>query len=315
MSGLHVLIVGGGGREHALAWALAKAPSIGRVTVAPGNGGTEWSAAPGRAPSTNLPIAAENVAELVAYAQEAKPDLTVIGPEIPLALGIVDALHVAGLPVFGPTQSAAQLEASKAFSKAFMERHGIPTAEYGAFTDYEEARDFVEQMGKPVVIKADGLAAGKGVIVCDTVDEAGAALKRIVQAREFGAAGDRVIVEERLTGAEVSALAFSDGIHVAMMPPARDHKRIFDRDQGANTGGMGAYAPVPDLPPDFTETVRRDVIEPAIRGLSGFPTWPDLDDDHSFPALTGIAGLRQPDPGPESARAARHRPRSDAARA
>jgi phosphoribosylamine--glycine ligase len=270
---MHVLIVGGGGREHALAWTLARAPSVGRITVAPGNGGTQWSAAPGRAVSVNLPIASEDVAGLVAYARETQPDLTVIGPEIPLALGIVDALHAAGLRVFGPTQAAAQLEASKAYSKAFMGRHGIPTAEYGAFTDYEAARDFVEQMGKPVVIKADGLAAGKGVIECDSAEQADAALRRIMQAREFGAAGDTVIVEERLSGAEVSALAFSDGIHVAMMPPARDHKRVFDRDQGANTGGMGAYAPVPDLPPDFSETVRRSVIEPAVRGMaaSGAP--------------------------------------------
>jgi phosphoribosylamine--glycine ligase len=267
-SNLNVLLVGGGGREHALAWALAKSPSVERITVAPGNGGTEWSAAPGRAPSSNLAIAAENVAGLVAWAVDAKPDLTVIGPEVPLALGIVDALHAEGLHVFGPTQAAAQLEASKAFSKAFMGRHGIPTAAYGAFTDYEAARDFVEGMGKPVVIKADGLAAGKGVIVCDSADEADAALRRIMQAREFGAAGDRVIVEERLSGSEVSALAFSDGTTVAMMPPARDHKRIFDRDQGANTGGMGAYAPVPDLPPDFIETVRRTVIEPAVRGMA-----------------------------------------------
>ena len=241
---------------------------MGQITVAPGNGGTEWSAAPGRAPSANLPIAAEDVAGLVAYAQSERPDLTVIGPEVPLALGIVDALHAAGLRVFGPTRAAAQLEASKAFSKAFMGRHDIPTAEYGAFTEYEAARDFVEQMGKPVVIKADGLAAGKGVIVCDDAEEADAALRRIMQAREFGAAGDRVIVEERLTGAEVSALAFSDGIHVAMMPPARDHKRVFDRDRGANTGGMGAYAPVPDLPPGFTDTVRQSVIEPAVRGMA-----------------------------------------------
>jgi phosphoribosylamine--glycine ligase len=183
-------------------------------------------------------------------------------------LGIVDALRAAGLPVFGPTQAAAQLEASKAFSKAFMGRHGIPTAEYGSFTDYEEARDFVAQMGEPVVIKADGLAAGKGVIVCDTADEADAALRRIMQAREFGVAGDTVLVEERLSGAEVSALAFSDGSTVSMLPPARDHKRVHDHDRGANTGGMGAYAPVPDLPPDFTDTVRRDVIEPAVRGMS-----------------------------------------------
>ncbi len=258
---MNVLIVGGGGREHALAWALAQSPFVTQIYVAPGNAGTEF------ARSTNVPISAEDVPALLAFAQTNQIDLTVVGPEAPLSLGIVDAFQAAGLRVFGPTQAAAQLESSKAFSKAFMQRHTIPTAEYGAFTDYEEARDFVHSFGKPVVVKADGLAAGKGVVVCSTVEEADAALERIMYGHEFGAAGDQVVVEERLDGAELSALAFSDGHDVALMPFARDHKRINDGDQGANTGGMGAYAPVPDLPPDLTDTIRH-LLTQTVRSMS-----------------------------------------------
>lgn len=265
---MQVLVVGGGGREHALAWALARAASVRQVYVAPGNAGTQWAHGSERAESTNVAIQAEDSAALLAFAQEYEIDLTVIGPEVPLAQGIVDVFLAAGLRVFGPTQAAAQLEASKAFSKAFMRQHGIPTAEYGTFEDYEAARDFAVQFGRPVVVKADGLAAGKGVIVCNTVDEALDALRRIMLEGEFGAAGARVVVEERLVGAEVSALAFSDGTIVTLMPFARDHKRAYDGDEGANTGGMGAYAPVADLPPNFSETVLKEVLEPAVRGMA-----------------------------------------------
>ncbi|MEP7292592.1 MAG: phosphoribosylamine--glycine ligase [Chloroflexota bacterium] len=266
--GLSVLVVGGGGREHALAWALARSESVGQVYVAPGNAGTAWDQAADRAGSVNLPIPAEATASLLSFALDRHIDLTVIGPEVPLAKGIVDAFQSRGLRVFGPTQAAAQLEASKAFSKAFMQRHNIPTAEYGTFDNYDAARDFVEAFGRPVVVKADGLAAGKGVIVCNTTAEAEDALKRIMLDSEFGASGARVIVEERMSGTEVSALAFSDGKTVALMPFARDHKRIFDGDQGANTGGMGAYAPVPDVPPDLAEFVLENVLKPVIRGMA-----------------------------------------------
>lgn len=266
--GLKVLVVGGGGREHALAWKLARSRTVGLVYVAPGNAGTAWKASAGIAEAVNVAIPAEDTDALLAFARANAVDLTVIGPEVPLANGVVDAFQARGLRVFGPMQAAAQLEASKAFSKAFMQQHGIPTAVYAAFDDYEDARDFVEEFGRPVVVKADGLAAGKGVIVCDTVAQADEALRRILLESEFGSAGAQVIVEERLSGAEVSALAFSDGENVALMPFARDHKRIFDGDEGGNTGGMGAYAPVLDVPPDFAEIVLSQVLQPVVRGMT-----------------------------------------------
>lgn len=269
---LRVLVVGGGGREHALAWALARSASVAQVYVAPGNAGTEWSQADGSAPSANIALQAEDTAGLLAFVVENEIDLTVIGPEVPLALGIVDALQAAGLPVFGPTQSASQLEASKVFSKAFMRAHRIPTAEYGTFNDYGEAADFAARFGRPVVVKADGLAAGKGVIVCNNADEALDALRRVMLDKEFGEAGGQAIVEERLVGAEVSALAFSDGKTVALMPFARDHKRVFDGDEGPNTGGMGAYAPVTDLPDNFADVVLKDVLQPTIDGMAAVGT-------------------------------------------
>ena len=251
MSGMRVLVVGGGGRDHALAWALARSRLVSQIYVAPGNAGTSWGAAENRAASINIGIVAEDITRLVAFAREQAVDLTVIGPEVPLAAGIVDAFLAAGLRVFGPTQAAAQLEASKAFAKSFMREQGIPTAEYAVFEDYDSAHDFVRQFSRPVVVKADGLAAGKGVVVCDDVEMADAALRRVMLDHEFGASGHRVIIEERLSGSEVSALAFSDGKTVALMPLARDHKRVNDGDQGANTGGMGAYAPVTDVPDDL----------------------------------------------------------------
>ncbi len=268
MPSLKVLIVGAGGREHALAWVMAQSKSVEQLFVAPGNAGTTWNRAIDRAPSINVAIAADDISALLSFALHEQIDLTVIGPEVPLSLGIVDAFQDAGLRVFGPTRKAAQIETSKAFSKAFMQRHQIPTAAYGVFGDYEAALNFVGQFGKPVVVKADGLAAGKGVIVCDSADEARIALAQIMLEHEFGAAGNQVVVEERLIGTEISALAFCDGMNVALMPLARDHKRIFDGDQGPNTGGMGAFAPVVDVPFDFAETIRKTVLEPALRGMA-----------------------------------------------
>jgi phosphoribosylamine--glycine ligase len=265
---LKILIVGAGGREHALAWALASSKSVAQIYVAPGNAGTEWSRDTNRAPAINIAIAAEDIPALLTFTLQKHIDLVVIGPEVPLSLGIVDTFHLAGVRAFGPTKTAAQLEASKAFSKAFMQRHDIPTAAYGVFDNYEVACDFIDHFGKPVVVKADGLAAGKGVIVCDTPDQARAALAQILLEHEFGTAGNSVVIEERLSGAEISALAFCDGVNVAIMPLARDHKRIFDGDQGPNTGGMGAFAPVLDVPAHFAETIQRSILEPVIWGMA-----------------------------------------------
>lgn len=269
---MKILVVGSGGREHALAWKLAQSPQVEQIFVAPGNAGTQWSAGEGRAASSNVAIKAEAIDALVKFAQEQAIDLTVVGPEVPLAAGIVDQFTAAGLPAFGPTQAAAQLESSKAFSKAFMQRHHIPTAAYGTFTDYESAAEFVKYFGKPVVVKADGLAAGKGVVVCNTAEEALESLKRILVESEFGTAGTRVVIEERLIGTEASLLAFSDGQNVLMMPPARDHKRVFDNDQGPNTGGMGAYC-LGDmshalLTSEMLREIRDTVLLPTIRGMA-----------------------------------------------
>lgn len=269
---MKILVVGSGGREHALAWKLAQSPQVEQIFVAPGNAGTQWSASEGHAASTNVAIKADNIDMLVKFAQEQAIELTVVGPEVPLAAGIVDRFTVAGLKAFGPTQAAAQLESSKAFSKAFMQRHHIPTAAYGTFTDYDSAAQFVRDFDKPVVVKADGLAAGKGVVVCDTVDEALEALKRILVESEFGSAGTQVVVEERLIGTEASLLAFCDGHDVLMMPPARDHKRVFDSDEGPNTGGMGAYC-LGDLEHallsnDLLNEVQNTVLLPTVRGMA-----------------------------------------------
>jgi phosphoribosylamine---glycine ligase len=266
--GLRILVIGGGGREHALAWALARSPGVAQIYVAPGNAGTSWSAAAQRAPSESVPIADSDLPGLLNLAQQRRIDLTVVGPEAPLAAGVVDAFQAHGLAVFGPSRAAAQMEASKAFSKIFMREHGIPTAGFEIFQDYDKARRYVLQQNCPLVIKADGLAAGKGVIVCDGPAEALAALRRMLVEREFGDAGATVLVEERLVGREVSLLAFSDGYAVAPMPPARDHKRVYDGDRGPNTGGMGAYAPVPDLSAAQLDQIHRTVLQPAINGMA-----------------------------------------------
>ena len=261
LSEYRVLVIGSGGREHALVWALKRSPQVGQIYVAPGNAGTQ-------AVASNVPIRAEDTRALVGFAREQRIDLTIVGPETPLAAGVVDAFQAAGLRIFGPTQAAAQLEASKAFAKDFMRRHHIPTAAYATFSDYEQALAYVREQNCPLVVKADGLAAGKGVLMCKTTAQAENALKQAMQDAAFGTAGAQVVIEEWLTGPELSVLAFSDGKTVAVMPPARDHKRACDDDKGPNTGGMGAYTPVPDASPDLIEQVRRDILQPAIDGMA-----------------------------------------------
>jgi phosphoribosylamine--glycine ligase len=270
-----VLVVGSGGREHALAWALARSPQVRHVYVAPGNAGTSWSAMtatqekPHRAAATNIAIAVNDFANLIDFVREQQIDLTVVGPEAPLAEGIVDAFRDAGLRIFGPDQAAARLESSKTFAKAFMHEHAIPTADYATFTDYQQANQFIaERANKPLVVKADGLAAGKGVIVCADGNAAHEALRRIMVDREFGAAGDQVVIEERLQGREVSVLAFTDGKSLVCMPPARDHKPVYDGDQGPNTGGMGAYTHPADIDDAWLAMVEQTVLRPVVEGMA-----------------------------------------------
>ena len=258
-----LLVIGNGGREHALAWKLAQSPRVARVLVAPGNGGT--ALAGGKI--SNVPVAADDIATLVRLAKEENIDLVVVGPEAPLAAGAVDAFQAADIRCFGPSQAAAQLESSKAFSKAFMQRHDIPTARYAVFTDFEQALAYTQSVDHPVVIKASGLAAGKGVLLPETADEAESALRQIMTDRAFGAAGDEVVIEERLAGPEASLLAFSDGRTVALMPPAQDHKRVYDGDLGPNTGGMGAYAPAPVMTAELIDEARRTVLKATIDGM------------------------------------------------
>ena len=257
---MNVLIVGSGGREHALAWKVAQSPRLAKLYVAPGNAGTA-------ALAENAAIKAEDSGALVDFARAKAIDLVIVGPEGPLANGVADALRAARFQVFGPARAAAQIEASKSFSKQFMARHGIPSARYEVFTDFYEALRHLLMVDYPVVIKASGLAAGKGVIVPDCADDAEAALRRIMLEREFGAAGDEVVIEERLSGEEVSLMAFTDGVTVRAMPPAQDHKRLRDGDQGPNTGGMGAYAPAPVCPAELADELTRTVLRSAVDGL------------------------------------------------
>jgi phosphoribosylamine---glycine ligase len=258
---LSVLIVGGGGREHAIAWALSRSPLVEKLYIAPGNAGTEQI-------GENVAIAADNIVALLDFAKEKQIGLTVVGPEAPLAAGIVDIFQAAGLKIFGPTKAAAQLESSKAFAKAFMRQVGIPTAEYSSFDDYISALRYVSDARPPIVLKADGLAAGKGVIIAEYRVEAQTALRRMMVEGEFGHASDKVVIEEFLSGKEVSVLAFSDGKTVVAMPPARDHKRAYDDDEGPNTGGMGVYAPVPDVSTYVLEDIVRRVLQPAVDAMA-----------------------------------------------
>src|SRR5512142_3059432 len=254
---MNVLIIGSGGREHALAWKIAQSPRLTRLFVAPGNAGT----------ATNVPIQAQDAPALVTFAREQAIDLAIVGPEAPLAEGLADAFRAAGIRVFGPSRAAAQIEASKAFAKAFMAGHRLPTARHITVPDFPAALEYLRTVDYPIVVKASGLAAGKGVILPESDADAEAALRRIMVDREFGAAGAEVVIEERLQGEEVSLLAFTDGTTVRPMPPARDHKRLRDGDAGPNTGGMGAYAPAPICPPDMVEELTRTILQPTVDGM------------------------------------------------
>ena len=260
---MKILIIGGGGREHALAWKAAQSPLARRVFVAPGNGGTALE--PG---VENVPIAADDLPALVQFAADQGIGLTIVGPEVPLVAGVVDAFAAAGLPCFGPRRAAAQLEGSKAFSKAFLARHGIPSAAYGVFTEVEPALAYLDQVGAPIVVKADGLAAGKGVILAQDLATAQAAVRDMLGAGRFGCAGARVVIEEFLTGEEASFIVMVDGRHALAMATSQDHKARDDGDRGPNTGGMGAYSPAPVVTPALHDRVMREVIAPTLAGLA-----------------------------------------------
>ena len=261
---MKVLVVGSGGREHALAWKLARSPRVRTVFVAPGNGGTATEPGVRNVPLSDLDALAE-------FAQAEDVGLTVVGPEAPLAAGIVDRFRARGLRIFGPTRAAAQLESSKAFAKEFMQRHGIPTARHASFTDAAAAHAHVREHGAPIVVKADGLAAGKGVVVAMTADEAHAAIDDMLAANTPGvqhnAEGARVVIEEFMAGEEASFIVASDGTHVVALATSQDHKRIFDGDRGPNTGGMGAYSPAPVVTPNVHARVMREIIDPTIAGM------------------------------------------------
>ena len=261
---MKVLVIGGGGREHALAWKLAQSPRVQQVFVAPGNGGTARDAN-----LKNVPLT--DVAALRDWALAEKIGLTVVGPEQPLAAGVVDDFRQHGLRIFGPSRAAAQLESSKAFSKAFMQRHGIPTAAYETFTDAAAARAYVDRLGAPIVVKADGLAAGKGVVVAQTVAEAHAAIDDMLGGNQLGVAhnegGARVVIEEFLHGEEASFIVLCDGKNVLPLATSQDHKRLLDGDAGPNTGGMGAYSPAPVVTPDIHARAMREIILPTVRGM------------------------------------------------
>ena len=258
---MKLLVVGSGGREHALAWKLAQSPRVQKVFVAPGNGGTATE--PGL---ENVPLT--DVRALAAFAARESVYLTVVGPEAPLAAGIVDEFRAKGLRIFGPTRAAAQLESSKDFAKQFMVRHAIPTARHATFNDPEKARQYVQQQGAPIVVKADGLAAGKGVVVAATVEEARAAVDRMLGDKRLGEAGARVVIEECLEGEEASFIVMCDGAHVLALATSQDHKRLKDGDQGPNTGGMGAYSPAPVVTPKVHARVMREIILPTVAGMA-----------------------------------------------
>lgn len=259
---MKVLIVGGGGREHALAWKAIQSPLIDELHVAPGNPGI------GRFAWCHPGVKATDVDAQVELAQKLKADLVIIGPDDALAAGFTDRLQAVGIKVFGPTQAAARLEWSKDFAKEIMTKAGVPTAAYGSFTDYETAKAYLELQGVPIVIKADGLALGKGVTVCQTMAEAEEALQAVMLDQAFGQAGAKVVIEEYMEGAEVSVLCFSDGRTIKQMISAQDHKRAGEGDTGPNTGGMGTYAPVPAYTPDIARTVQKRVLEPVIAAMA-----------------------------------------------
>ena len=260
---MKILIVGSGGREHALAWKVRQSPKATQVFVAPGNAGTALE--PG---ITNVDLAVDDIAGLLAFAQSKRVDLTIVGPEVPLVKGLVDAFSDAGLACFGPKAAAAQLEGSKAFCKDFMARHKIPTADYQTFTDVKDAIDYIRAKGAPIVVKADGLAAGKGVIVAQNEAEAIAAVEDMLSGNSFGEAGHRVVVEEFLEGEEASFIVMADGLHALAMATSQDHKARDNGDQGPNTGGMGAYSPAPVVTQAIHDKVMAEVILPTLKGMS-----------------------------------------------
>jgi phosphoribosylamine--glycine ligase len=258
---MKILVVGAGGREHALAWKIAQSPAVSRIYVAPGNAGTEELA-------ENVPIGADDLDGLASFARAKRIDLTVVGPEVPLVLGIADRFRERGLRVFGPSSRAARLEGSKEFAKQIMKKYGVPTPRYRAFSAPEPAKAYIREIGAPVVIKADGLAAGKGVTVARSADEALAAVRECMVDRAFGDAGGKIIVEEVLEGEEASFLAFCDGKTVLAMASSQDHKQVLDEDRGPNTGGMGAYSPAPVVAPELHRAAVETVIQPVVEGLA-----------------------------------------------
>lgn len=260
---MNVLVIGSGGREHALGWKAAQNPQVNTVFIAPGNAGTALEPK-----LENIDINVEDISALVTFAQNNAIELTIVGPEVPLVLGVVDAFRAADLPIFGPTEAAAQLEGSKAFTKDFLARHKIPTAAYANFTEIEPALTYVREQGAPIVVKADGLAAGKGVIVAMTLEEADDAIKDMLAGNAFGEAGSRVVIEEFLTGEEASFIVMVDGKNVLPMATSQDHKRVGDKDTGPNTGGMGAYSPAPVVTSEIHDRIMQEVIYPTVEGMA-----------------------------------------------
>ncbi|WP_347491350.1 phosphoribosylamine--glycine ligase [Desulfoscipio sp. XC116] len=280
---MKVLIVGGGGREHALAWKISQSPRVKKIFCAPGNAGIAQLA-------ECVDIKDNNIPAIIDLVRREKIDLTVVGPEVPLVAGLVDALEKEGYPVFGPRQRAAEIEGSKVLAKEIMQKYAIPTARYAVFENARQAKDYIKRLAGPCVVKADGLAAGKGVIVAEDEQTALAAVNDIMESKIFGAAGRRVLVEECLRGEEASMLAFTDGEHVVPMPAAQDHKQVYDNDMGPNTGGMGAYAPAPVLNPELRQQVLEKVMIPTVRGMAA--------EDRPYRGVL-YAGLMMTDKGPQ----------------
>ncbi|KAF1086431.1 Phosphoribosylamine--glycine ligase [Sporotomaculum syntrophicum] len=280
---MKVLIVGGGGREHALAWKISRSPRVKKIFCGPGNAGIARLA-------ECVDIQDNNIPAIIDLVRREKIDLTVVGPEVPLVAGLVDALEKEGYPVFGPRRRAAEIEGSKVLAKGIMQKYGIPTARYAVFDNAGQAKEYIKQLAAPCVIKADGLAAGKGVVVAEDEQTALAAVSDMMENRIFGAAGRQVVVEELLRGEEVSMLAFTDGEHVVPMLAAQDHKQVYDHDRGPNTGGMGAYAPAPVLTPELRQQVLETILVPAVRGMAA--------EDRPYRGVL-YAGLMMTDKGPQ----------------